>query len=387
MKLYNNQLALFALVKAGLWDDQRSVREFNVQDFKDVDWEKIYQLAQEQSVQGIVLAGIEKTNANRSNNTNRPPQELLLQWIGEVQMIEQQNKAMNKFVASLIEKLRRENVYTLLVKGQGIAQCYEKPLWRCSGDVDLLLSDSNYEKASSVLDRLTGSSEQQTAKNAERKHREYQIVGWTVELHGTMHAGLSRRIDREIDKVQRDMFCGGNVRSVEFKSSNSSSVQVFLPAPDEDVIFVFTHILQHLFLEGIGLRQICDWCRLLWTFRSDLDLRVLESLIRQMGLMTEWKVLYNLANRYLGMSDFGEGLMVHDSRFDKKADRLMMFIIEVGNFGHNRDVEWANPLKRRTSLIWHRITDTFKLSFVFPLDAPSFLLNYAVDGVRGLMRM
>ena len=114
---------------------------------------------------------------------------------------------------------------------------------------------------------------------------------------------------------------------------------------------------------------------------------MLESLIRQMGLMTEWKVLYNLANRYLGMSDFGEGLMVHDSRFDKKADRLMMFIIEVGNFGHNRDVEWANPLKRRTSLIWHRITDTFKLSFVFPLDAPSFLLNYAVDGVRGLMRM
>lgn len=58
---------------------------------------------------------------------------LLLQWIGEVQVIEQRNKAMNQFVAELIEKLRKADIYALLVKGQGIAQCYEKPLWRCSG--------------------------------------------------------------------------------------------------------------------------------------------------------------------------------------------------------------------------------------------------------------
>lgn len=105
-----------------------------------------------------------------------------------------------------------------------------------------------------------------------------------------------------------------------------------------------------------------------------------------MGLMSEWKAFYNLANRYLGMPDLGGRLMVCDSKYDKKTDRLMAFVLKVGNFGHNRDVEWANPIKRRTSLIWHRITDTVKLSFIFPLDAPRFLLNYAVDGVRGLVR-
>lgn len=30
---------------------------------------------------------------------------------------------MNKFVGQLIEKLRKEDIYALLVKGQGIAQC------------------------------------------------------------------------------------------------------------------------------------------------------------------------------------------------------------------------------------------------------------------------
>ena len=161
---------------------------------------------------------------------------------------------------------------------------------------------------------------------------------------------------------------------------------VYLPAADEDVIFVFTHILQHLFLEGIGLRQICDWCRLLYTYREKLDLRMLEQRIRKMGLMTEWKALYNLANKYLGMPDFGDGLMSHDSRYDKKSERLMEFVMEVGNFGHNREVDWSNGLKRRAMLIWHRITDTIKLSRVFPIDAPKFLLNYACDGVRGLVK-
>lgn len=51
MRLDNNQRAFFELLKAGLWGHQRSVQEFNVQEFKDVDWERVYQLAQG-SVQG-----------------------------------------------------------------------------------------------------------------------------------------------------------------------------------------------------------------------------------------------------------------------------------------------------------------------------------------------
>ena len=244
------------------------------------------------------------------------------------------------------------------------------------------LSPENFAKASSVLDNYSRETSRETSKDIERKHREYHIDGWTVELHGTMHTNLSRGIDRRIDKVQEDVFYGGNIRSWI-----NGETQVFLPRADEDVVFVFTHILQHLFLEGIGLRQICDWCRLLYTFRDKLDLRVLGDRISRMGLMTEWKVFASLAVQYLGMSETAMpmfGSNVHE--FKSEAARPMDFVLKVGNFGHNREVEWSNGFKRRTSLIWHRITDTFKLSFVFPLDAPKFLLNYAVDGVRGLMR-
>ena len=41
---------------------------------------------------------------------------------------------------------------------------------------------------------------------------------------------------------------------------------------------------------------------------------------------------------YLGMPDLVQGswLMVHDSGFDKKADKIMEFILKAGNMGHNR---------------------------------------------------
>ena len=376
MKTDKSIQAFFALLRTGLWEQADANLDIN----EKVDWEKVYQLAEEQSVTGVVLAGIEKTNTNHSDNTNRIPHELLLQWIGEVQMIEQQNKAMNDFVAKLIEKLRKEDVYAILVKGQGIAQCYERPLWRATGDVDLLLSEENYQRAKKILIPL--------ADEVEQEYKSFKHIGMTlngeyvVELHGTMHSRLSKRIDRGVDEAQNDVFFGGSVRSWQ-----NGNTQVFLPRADEDVIFVFTHILHHFYIEGIGLRQICDWCRLLYRYRSELDLRLLESRIRKMGLISEWKAFYILANRYLGMPDYGEVLMVHDSRYDKKADRIMEFVLETGNFGHNRERTASKSyMGGKLASTFRKLKDFGHHMRIFPIDSLKFFCYFAIDGIGGAMR-
>ena len=374
--LNNSQKAFFELLRAGLWENFPVHGEgLMVNGSSNVDWEVVYRLATEQSVMGLVLAGIEKSNTNRTDNTNRLPQELLLQWIGEVQIIEEQNKAMNEFVAKLIEKLRKENVYAILVKGQGIAQCYERPLWRTSGDVDLLLSDSNYEKAKKVLLPLAidVDTEYKTLKHLGITLKN----GFVVELHGMLHSRLSNRIDRGIDEAQKDVFCGGNVRS--WMNVNTP---VFLPAPDNDVVFIFTHILKHFYIEGIGLRQICDWCRLLWTFKDSLNHGLLESRIRKMGLMLEWKAFYHLASKYLGMPDYGSGLMVHDSRYDKKADRIMEFVLETGNFGQNRELKRSRHFfLGKTQAAWFKMGDFARHARLFPIDSVRFFIHYAMNGI------
>lgn len=84
------------------------------------------------------------------------------------------------------------------MKGQGIAQCYEMPLWRACGDVDLFLNEENYRKAVQVLRPIASPIDEENTYN---KHLAMTIDGWAVELHGTLRSELWRRLDKEIDRV------------------------------------------------------------------------------------------------------------------------------------------------------------------------------------------
>ena len=128
----DNQLAFYELLKAGLWEQDARLSQY-----KDIDFSSIMRMAEEQSVLGLVTAGLEHVSDVTVSK------DAILQFVGGTVQIEQRNKSMNEFVAQLIEKLRKVDVYALLVKGQGIAQCYARPLWRASGDVDLFLSKEN----------------------------------------------------------------------------------------------------------------------------------------------------------------------------------------------------------------------------------------------------
>ena len=362
----HNIQAFFALLQAGLWSDGNPDMRID----GTTDWEEVYRLATEQSVLGLILARLE-------NSDVKPPQMLLLQWIGEVQMTELRNKEMNTYIAELIENLRDSDIYAILVKGQGVAQCYEKPLWRCSGDIDLLLSNDNYLKAKKTL--IPIASEVANEDKA-TKHQALIINEFDVELHGKMPFSLSKRVEEGIDDVLNDLFYRGKVRSWD-----CNGTQVFLPSPDNDVILVFTHFLHHFFIEGVGLRQICDWCRLLYTYKDSLNYELLESRIKAMGLMSEWKAFYNLASRYLGMPDLDSELTIHDSRFDKKADRIMELVLESGNFGHNKDLSYRTRYSGMTYKIvaaWRRLKDFASLIPVFPVDAPRFYVTYVMGKVK-----
>ena len=371
-----NVQVFFELLRAGLWE-----KEVRLVEYGDIDYAAIMRMAEEQSVVGLITAGLEQVK------DVKVPQEWTLQFIGSTLQIEQRNKAMNEFVEKLITLLRKNDVYALLLKGQGIAQCYEKPLWRASGDVDLLLSDSNYEKAKKLLTPLATEVE---TEFTHFKHQGMTIDGWVVELHGTLHSRLSRRVDNMIDSVQGDVFYGGEVRSWQ-----NGNTQVFLPSPDNDVIFVFTHILHHFFFEGIGLRQICDWCRLLFCYCEKLDIRLLETRIRKAGLMTEWKAFASFAVAYLGMPVEAMPLFNENDNLNKKLQRqakqICDFVLEVGNFGHNKQVQGSKVnvqgyFWRKFNSFWGRLSDMLRHFKLFPKDSIVFFGGVLRSGLHAAVR-
>ncbi len=374
----NNQQAFFELLRAGLWTNP--VQEFNVQEFKEVDWDKVYQLAEEQSVIGLVLAGIDWFKVHDSRFT--VPQEDFLQMIGEVHMLEQQNKEMNLFIGVLVDKMRKADIYTLLVKGQGIAQCYEKPLWRLCGDVDFFLSDDDLKKAKDYLIPLAATVD---AENKYERHQGMTIDSWVVELHGSLRCGLSRKIDKGLDQIKNETFFGGNVRSWM-----NGKTQLFLLGVNNDAIYVFTHFLNHFYKGGVGIRQICDWSRLLWYYRSELDLRLLESRIHEMGLTSEWKAFGAFAVDYLGMPAEAMPLYSADTKWKIKADMICRFVLEVGNFGHNRDTSYYSKypfIVRKVISLGNRCSDLFRHARIFPLDSFRFFPYMMLNGFREAVRL
>lgn len=388
MELDKNQQAFFALLRAGLWEDVMVNGEgfmvngspLTISD--GVDWNKVLDLAEEQSVVGLLAAGIETVQGLCLKVHGFPlvPKPIALQFIGRTVQLEQRNQAMNCFIRVIVEKLREAGIYTVLVKGQGVAQCYERPLWRSCGDVDFFLDDDNYAQAKEYLIPLASSVEKEYLRE---KHQGMTIDPWVVELHGRLYSGLSGRIERELDDVQRETFVDGNVRVWK-----DGGTDVPLLALENDVFYVFTHLLQHFYKGGIGMRQRCDWCRMLWTFRSGMDLAKLEGRLRRAGLMSEWKAFAALAVNDLGMPPEAMPMCDDAAKWSRKAELIKTFVMSVGNFGHNRDhsyIEKYPYLIRKSVSFGRRVGDLVRHAQIFPIGSLRFFPSILVNGVRSVV--
>ena len=363
-------VVIFALLRAGLWE-----QGIRLSDYEQIDFSALYELAEEQSVVGLVAAGLE-------NVEDRKIQKLEARsFLTKVYSLEGRNDSMNLFLEDLVGKLRDAGVYSLLLKGQGVGQCYARPQWRSAGDVDLFFDDKNYTKAKAFLLPISASSEKEGMYN---KHLGLTIESWTVELHGTLRCGLAFGIDKVLDSIQKDIFTNGNVRS--WRNGNTD---IFLPGPDNDILIIFTHILKHFYRGGIGLRQVCDWCRLIWTYRDSIRIELLKERLASMRLTTEWKAFGTFAVEYLGMP--ADAMPIYDSstKWKRKAKRIQSFIMRVGNMGHNRDMSYYKKypyLVRKAISLGRRFGDLCRHAFIFPLDSLRFFPAIMFNGLRSAAR-
>lgn len=370
MKTDNSINAFFSLIRAGLWEKDVCLLQLG-----DLDFYKIFRVAEEQVLFGLVSGGLEHVVDIKA------PQAVSLQIVGQTLQTERKNTTMNHFVANLVSDMRKAGIYTLLVKGQAVAQCYEKPLWRACGDVNFFLSDDNYEKAKAFLIPLAS---EVVTEHVGVKHLGMTIDGWVVELHGSLRVDLSGRINRELDEIYTDTFNNGSVRSW-----NNNGIQIFTLSKENDIVYVFVHFFNHFYKEGVGLRQICDWCRLMWTYRNEIDVKKIEERIKRMGLESEWRAFAAYSVEYLGMPV--EAIPMYDAsaKWERKAQLINRFIMDVGNMGHNRNMSHFSKypyLIRKCISMGRRIGDLINHARIFPLDSLRFLPTIMFNGVRSAMR-
>ena len=76
--------------------------------------------------------------------------------------------------------------------------------------------------------------------------------------------------------------------------------------------------------------------------------------------MSEWKAFAALAVEYLGMPVEAMPFYDNSSKFKAKASKVMEFVLETGNFGHNRDYSYRQKYPYvvfKAISLWRHIQD------------------------------
>ena len=105
-----------------------------------------------------------------------------------------------------------------------------------------------------------------------------------------------------------------------------------------------------------------------------------------MGLLNEWKAFAALSVEYLGTPVEAMPLYSYDKKWSRKAERIMEFVLECGNFGHNRQRKRPQGfLAGKISSVWRKAKDFGRHARVFPLDSGRFFFHFVGDGIKNAL--
>lgn len=321
------------------------------------EWENLYDESERQAVTGILLHGIERLPAEQ-----RPSQDILLQWIGVGQMIEQRNHLMDKRCIELLTKLKDASLTPTILKGQGIAQQYGKELrpLRQSGDIDVYV-DCGLKKALAFA-----KSQGQEKVEWDYKHLHLKIWDDTeVEMHYHVEVLLNlwknRKLQKWFREHENELFAHANDNlnanlNLKANTDRTNDTNGFVtPTVEFNVFYILLHIYRHFLYEGIGMRQIVDYYMVLRTVHgSRFTVHDYVDAVSQFGMERFAKGLMWVMQEALGMSR--EWMLWEPD--EKEGKYILDEVMAGGNFGHHderlqhRGGKW-NTVKQVCRHNWH----------------------------------
>ena len=354
----------FGLLRSGLWG---ATPELPGTAPSGEDWEKVYGLSMSQTVVGLVTDGAAACPADFV------PKPVSLKLMASLIGTEKTNAVMDSHVSRFVSLLESRGVQPILVKGQAVAQCYIHPSGRMPGDIDLVIDPGQYEAAKAVITPIADSVGIEGVANL---HFGAMLGSVELELHGSVRTSLGQKINDTLDRVQAELYREGGHRRW-----NCLGTEVRIPSVDFDALFIFTHLLQHFFYGGLGLRQLCDWARVLHTHCGAIDRGLLERRLTEMELLSEWKTFAGFLVDYLGLP--AEEAPLYDARYSSRTGRLWRYIERVGNFGKNRkrrDRSRDPYLIRKIESLFVYSQDFLHHVSIFPIDSLKFFWYYFRQG-------
>lgn len=302
------------------------------------EWCCVFDEACKQAVAGVAFYGVSLLGEKGI----RPPQELLLKWIGVSEVMERQrNEDLNKKCVELINRFEKEGYNVTILKGQGIALLYDDTLQtlRQAGDIDIYVS-GGLSKAYAFA-KGTG----QKDIKWDYKHLHFNI--WNdveIEIHYHVEVLYNLIQNRKLQKWFRD-----NEESLFEKQGD-----LITPTLEMNVFYILLHIYRHFFTEGVGFRQLMDYFFVLRRFHEEGNSgqRFIDA-VRQFGMERFAKGVMWVMQEVFAMPK--EWMLW--SIDEKEGSFILAQVLDGGNFGHYAEKKnlLKGSLKYAESLTRHSL--------------------------------
>ncbi|QIH31582.1 nucleotidyltransferase family protein [Sphingobacterium sp. DR205] len=271
----------FQLLRIGLWGEGKLVVK---QSLTLDDWIKIQQHAINHTVEGIIYDGFPFLEEQQL-----PPTALRLKWAVRIDQIERHNEKMNQVIAEQFSLFTEMGIQPILQKGQGVASYYRNPSHRVSGDIDWCFEADGYKKARNFL-----KEKQIKFQDTAGFSLDYNWKGIHVEHHKRtfdFSSPLKKNYLKTLVRHYRD----------QQHVINVNNTQIHLLVPELQLLQVNIHILKHLIIYGIGLRQFCDSARLYYSVSSQINNTALLQIYKKTGILKWIHLLHKLLVENLGL--------------------------------------------------------------------------------------
>ena len=280
---------------------------------------------------------------------------------------------LNTTLCQVVNALNAEGIPSVLLKGQGVAQNYRNPESRMCGDIDLYVGRENYKLASETIAKLDPSG---NAIGLETDmHQHVTINGVEIEVHHTADH-LSVRRHRKALQEWVNSCMDLTASPVSTNTWNGLDTEITLPPHTYNAFFILHHAVRHLASDGIGLRQICDWVRYLYTYGQEINTAELKKQLKVFNMAQIWDEFSHLATNVLGLPT--DRLPFTPQRpLSEKTDLLLKQIFNTGNFGRYAeekiDFKEKNIIKRK----WRNFGLQSSRLFVLYKISPSFTIPHS----------
>lgn len=266
-----------------------------------IDWTNVKKIARKHELSAVVLDGIDKLPERQ-----RPSQNLLLPWIGEVILgYEARYKYCEKVLSEMAAFYNAHNLKMMVLKGYACSLDWPKSNHRPCGDIDIWLFGKQRE-----ADALLASEK---GINVDVSHHHHTVFYWRdymVENHYDFINVHHHRSHVALEKVLKELGKDDSHYVEEYGE------RVYLPSPNLHALFLLKHMALHFSVGEITLRQFLDWGFFIQKHGAEVDWKWQLPMLEKFGLLEFFGIVNAICEEKLGF--------VFNLRLEVNADTTLI---------------------------------------------------------------